>query len=606
MSHSVENDGSVGDDDTLDDSPEIAEASKTPRGRKRLAQGLKLKREARFGIAALLSFLILVGVLIVNKWWGKGDTASSGKIPPIAAIDAGRMASTSEPDASEPLEGHSPPPPGPAAVADNKPATETAPTPKEQVRLAMAESTEIPLPAPAPTSEEPKKTADSMGKGEAPIPAPVPPSGETPQPINNAPAPVPVPVDPNQAPVSTPTPTPSQETPVPTAPVEAPVSPPAALEPKRAELGSPPSPSPSVEQPVIPETKPEVSAPSPLGSPAPALELQPTSPTGSAPVPAVVKTDLPILAPAPAVEATPTPAPFKEEAKPAAPGTTGFLPLPTAGTIRPVDEFDRPTPDPITAAERARAAVPPEREPSPVRTTKPFLKPNATVLATGDEAKAERVEAVPHVVQRGENFWTISRLYYPSGRFWKALWAANKATVPAPERLYVGQTIRIPPPEELDRGLIEPERPNAAVGTTNNRPSPTLKVSRAEGVGGRILPALDTTALSDKLGEHEITLPASDPFTRRDVNDAGDNLDSESSPRQRARRTLYKVRPHETLRSIARDTLGDSRRADEILDLNAKILDDPAHLVIGQILELPEDAKLSVSPADRPSRRTRP
>ena len=600
MSHSVENDGSVGDDDTLDDSPEIAEASKTPRGRKRLAQGLKLKREARFGIAALLSFMILVGVLIVNKRWGKGDTASSGKVPPIAAIDAGRMASTSEPDASEPLGGHSPPAPGLASVADNKPATETTPAPKEQVQLAMAESTEIPLPAPAPTSDEPKETADSKGKGEAPIPAPVPPLGETPKPVDNAPAPVPV--DPNQAPVPPPTASPSQETPVPTAPVEAPVSPPAALEPKPAELGSPPSPSPSVEQPLVPVTKPDVPAPSPLGSPAPALEPQPTLP----PVGAASKTDLPTLAPAPAVEATPTLAPFKEEAKPAAPGTTGFLPLPTAGTIRPVDEFDRSTPDPITPAERARAEVPPEREPSPVRTTKPSLKPNATVQATDDEAKAERVEAVPHVVQRGENFWTISRLYYSSGRYWKALWAANKATVLAPERLYVGQTIRIPPPEELDRSLIERERPNAGVGTTTNRPSPTLKVSRAEGVGGRILPALDTTALSDKLAEREITLPASDPFTRRDVSDAGDNVDSESSPRQRARRTLYKVRPHETLRSIARDTLGDSRRADEILDLNAKILDDPAHLVIGQILELPEDAKLSVSPADRPSRRTRP
>ena len=121
-----------------------------------------------------------------------------------------------------------------------------------------------------------------------------------------------------------------------------------------------------------------------------------------------------------------------------------------------------------------------------------------------------------------------------------------------------------------------------------------------------MVPALDTTAMSDKLAEREITLPASDPFTRRDVSNAGDNVDAESALRPRARRTLYKVRPHETLRSIARDTLGDSRRADEILDLNSKILDDPAHLVIGQILELPEDAKLSVSPADRPSRRTAP
>ncbi len=60
------------------------------------------------------------------------------------------------------------------------------------------------------------------------------------------------------------------------------------------------------------------------------------------------------------------------------------------------------------------------------------------------------------------------------------------------------------------------------------------------------------------------------------------------------RRPAYKVRPYDTLRSIARDTLGDSRRADEILDLNREIIDDPAQLVVGQLLELPEDARTSL------------
>ena len=35
-----------------------------------------------------------------------------------------------------------------------------------------------------------------------------------------------------------------------------------------------------------------------------------------------------------------------------------------------------------------------------------------------------------HTVRSGENFWTISLLYYRSGRYCKALWAANKNAVP--------------------------------------------------------------------------------------------------------------------------------------------------------------------------------
>ena len=40
-----------------------------------------------------------------------------------------------------------------------------------------------------------------------------------------------------------------------------------------------------------------------------------------------------------------------------------------------------------------------------------------------------------HTVRSGENFWTISLLYYRSGRYGKALWAANKNAVPAFDRL---------------------------------------------------------------------------------------------------------------------------------------------------------------------------
>ena len=61
-------------------------------------------------------------------------------------------------------------------------------------------------------------------------------------------------------------------------------------------------------------------------------------------------------------------------------------------------------------------------------------------------------------------------------------------------------------------------------------------------------------------------------------------------PADEPRRPTYKVKPHETLRSIARDTLNDSTRDREILSLNRDIIDDPTSLSPGTVLTLPEDA----------------
>lgn len=60
-----------------------------------------------------------------------------------------------------------------------------------------------------------------------------------------------------------------------------------------------------------------------------------------------------------------------------------------------------------------------------------------------------------HAVRGGENFWTISLLYYRSSRYGKALWAANKNAVPAFDRLTAGDQIVIPPVDQLDPALIE-------------------------------------------------------------------------------------------------------------------------------------------------------
>jgi nucleoid-associated protein YgaU len=85
-------------------------------------------------------------------------------------------------------------------------------------------------------------------------------------------------------------------------------------------------------------------------------------------------------------------------------------------------------------------------------------------------------------------------------------------------------------------------------------------------------------------------------FRARGNETETDSDDSPAEPEVRSRSTVshpvYKVRRYDTLRTIARDTLGDSHRANEVLELNRDIIDDPGHLIVGQILELPEDARV--------------
>ena len=196
----------------------------------------------------------------------------------------------------------------------------------------------------------------------------------------------------------------------------------------------------------------------------------------------------------------------------------------------------------------------------------------------------DQVEPVPHVVQSGENFWTISRLYYGAGRYYLALWKANRRLVPDdPKNLRVGMTIRIPPPEALDRSLIKPP-----ASSQSPSPSPTTPMRKMS----RSVPSDDPPdPPTRRTSEVELALPVADPLSESDEPPT-EEPDAEHESRYKARRPVYKVRPYETLRSIARDTLGDSRRASELFELNQDVIDDPNRLTPGQLIELPEDARL--------------
>jgi nucleoid-associated protein YgaU len=229
-----------------------------------------------------------------------------------------------------------------------------------------------------------------------------------------------------------------------------------------------------------------------------------------------------------------------------------------------------------------------------IETVPPTSVAADTGASTSSRQEAEsRVETVPHTVEEQENFWTISRLYYGSGRYYKALWQANRATHPRIDEIAVGDTIIIPAQEDLDPTYILP--PQAA----EPAPSPARRAAGSRKGKGEV-----STTSSQRQGVPlkrssrtavELNLPVDDLLrdnrsrsTPRSFA-ADEGLERGSSP---ADAPIHKVRPGETVRSIARDRLGDSRRADEILEINRKLIDDPYNLVPGQILELPEDAKL--------------
>lgn len=92
-----------------------------------------------------------------------------------------------------------------------------------------------------------------------------------------------------------------------------------------------------------------------------------------------------------------------------------------------------------------------------------------------------------HTVRAGENFWTISRLYYKTGRYYQALWAANKETSPAIDQLAVGDRVVIPRLYQLDPALIdqgpEPPDPNLPVARPGSDPAmpPPLPPTGAPG-----------------------------------------------------------------------------------------------------------------------------
>jgi general secretion pathway protein D len=176
-----------------------------------------------------------------------------------------------------------------------------------------------------------------------------------------------------------------------------------------------------------------------------------------------------------------------------------------------------------------------------------------------------------HTVARDESFATIAQQYYGSARYDKALWWFNRGMIARPERLSAGDLIVIPQVNELDPAQIRPARwKPAAAPLPVAAPSlfPT-SATRSEAEVNRPRTPRDQV---DGLGAVSGSSPRSGPTARR------------RAPRD------HVVQRFETIRSIARDRLGDSRRAGEIIELNQDRLPESNQLRPGLRLVLPSDA----------------
>lgn len=159
--------------------------------------------------------------------------------------------------------------------------------------------------------------------------------------------------------------------------------------------------------------------------------------------------------------------------------------------------------------------------------------------AADDRRVPVSISGDKHVVQPGENFWTISQKKYGTGRYFQALAAHNHRAIPDATKMKTGVTISLPPEEELLRryGNLIP-KPGPA--------EPAAADVRAEQPGEFLLGA-------------------------------------DGKP-------LYRIGARDTLSGIAQKYLGRSSRWVQIFEMNRDVLKDGNTLKVGVVLRLPADA----------------
>ncbi len=255
---------------------------------------------------------------------------------------------------------------------------------------------------------------------------------------------------------------------------------------------------------------------------------------------------------------TPTPKPVEKPAS-----SIPSLPV-NNSPANDLDAFSFETPAASTGGLRQPAAAAlPMADNKPVQQEPPFpdqLSIPAPNTQNSVNLSLDPGSAIPpsqrYTVEPSDNFWSISRKVYGSGRYFNALASHNAKAVPRPEAMKPGTTIEIPPVEFLEQKY----------GFSTSR-----EVSEA--------------ARNSAPPEGTNEAPASGFF-----------IDPAGVP-------MYKVSDQDTMSGIARAHLGRSSRWIQILELNRDKLQDGNTIAVGTILRLPPDASqvqvMNTSPGTR-------
>ena len=342
---------------------------------------------------------------------------------------------------------------------------------------------------------------------------------------------------------------------------------------------------PEAVHPELPETGPVrddtlVAMPPPVGGPIGPSKPSPTLPVAPSrpdpPMPAVTPDEFSPLLPPPDLASPPASDPVPEAvATESRPATAARIPTEPA----PIPDLETPPPtQDEPAGELFEIPKAGEKKPT-VEAASPMLVTAGTTPDLGPSAPSrvslDPINPVVHVVRRGENFWTISRYHYASGRYYKALWYANRDKAKTPAELYIGTVLRIPSIDDLDASRIEPATTTRVAG-------------RASEDGSRRDPRTERTSRDDD--DRLVMLPVGKPSAEGSIPPEAADL----VPRSRSLEPSYRwytVRPHETPRSIAREELGDSSRETELLRLNPDESEDGSlRIRTGMKIKIPDDS----------------
>lgn len=161
-----------------------------------------------------------------------------------------------------------------------------------------------------------------------------------------------------------------------------------------------------------------------------------------------------------------------------------------------------------------------------------------------------------YTVQNGENFWTISKKLYGSGRYFQLLAEVNRSRVSDPRKMRPGLKLIAP-----DRSAIDAQYQARHKATQ--------------------------TTVSEFAGKDAVRKPS---------KPTGFFISQDGRP-------MYRVGSSDTLTDISQKHLGRSSRWFQIYQINRQRLQNPNKLQIGTELQLPYDAsRLSLVPGNSSSR----